>query len=60
MTSSARPAGAATVSGASGFGQGIVVLDRVHRFGGDIAALATAIRRGDADAVLARLRAGGT
>ncbi|HET9102601.1 MAG TPA: exodeoxyribonuclease V subunit alpha [Solirubrobacteraceae bacterium] len=46
-------------STASGFGQGIVVLDRVHRFGGDIAALATAIRRGDADAVLERLRAGG-
>jgi len=31
---------------------GIVVLDRVHRFGGAIARLAEAIRRGDADAVL--------
>jgi exodeoxyribonuclease V alpha subunit len=33
-------------------GDGIVVLDRVHRFGGGIAELASAIRRGDADAVL--------
>ncbi len=31
-------------------GDGIVVLDRVHRFGGGIAAFAEAIRRGDADA----------
>ena len=31
---------------------GIVVLDRVHRFGGAIAAVAEAIRRGDADAVV--------
>jgi len=33
-------------------GDGIVVLDRVHRFGGGIANLAAAIRRGDADATL--------
>ncbi len=33
-------------------GDGIVVLDRVHRYGGGIARLAEAIRRGDADAVL--------
>jgi exodeoxyribonuclease V alpha subunit len=33
-------------------GDGIVVLDRVHRFGGGIAQLASAIRRGDGDAVL--------
>ncbi len=33
-------------------GDGIVVLDRVHRFGGGIARLAVAIRRGDAGAVL--------
>jgi exodeoxyribonuclease V alpha subunit len=33
-------------------GDGIVVLDRVHRFGGGIAKLASAIRRGDVDAVL--------
>ncbi len=34
---------------------GIVVLDRVHRFGGGIARLAEAIRRGDADEVIAVL-----
>ncbi len=39
------PAGVAT-------GDGIVVLRRVHRFGGGIAALAEAVRRGDADATL--------
>jgi exodeoxyribonuclease V alpha subunit len=33
-------------------GDGIVVLDRVHRFGGGIAQLASGVRRGDADAVL--------
>ena len=33
-------------------GDGIVVLDRVHRYGGGIAALAEAVRRGDADAVV--------
>jgi exodeoxyribonuclease V alpha subunit len=33
-------------------GDGIVVLDRVHRFGGGIAALAEAIRRGDVDGAL--------
>ncbi len=37
----------------------IVVLDQVHRFGGGIARLATAIRAGDADAVIELLRAGG-
>jgi exodeoxyribonuclease V alpha subunit len=36
----------------------IVVLDRVHRFGGGIARLATAIRAGDGDAVMELLRAG--
>lgn len=39
------PAGASVADG-------IVVLDRVHRFGGGIARLAEAIRRGDADAVI--------
>jgi exodeoxyribonuclease V alpha subunit len=34
---------------------GIVVLDRVHRFGGAIARVAEAVRRGDADAVLEAL-----
>jgi exodeoxyribonuclease V alpha subunit len=36
----------------------IVVLDRVHRFGGGIAQLANAIRAGDGDAVMELLRAG--
>jgi exodeoxyribonuclease V alpha subunit len=45
------PAGAAVADG-------IVVLDRVHRFGGAIATLAEATRRGDADAVIATLAAG--
>ena len=36
-------------------GKGIVVLDRVHRFGGGIALLADAIRRGDPDGVMAVL-----
>jgi exodeoxyribonuclease V alpha subunit len=38
-------------------GDGIVALDRVHRFGGGIAHLASAVRRGDLEAVLALLRA---
>lgn len=37
-------------------GDGIVALDRVHRFGGGIARLAEAIRRGDADAALEALQ----
>jgi exodeoxyribonuclease V alpha subunit len=36
----------------SAVGDGIVVLDRVHRYGGGIAELAEAIRRGDEDAVM--------
>ncbi|HEX6381358.1 MAG TPA: exodeoxyribonuclease V subunit alpha, partial [Acidimicrobiia bacterium] len=39
-------------------GDGIVVLQRVHRFGGGIATLADAVRRGDADATIAALSAG--
>jgi len=35
--------------------EGIVVLDRVHRFGGAIADVASAIRRGDDDAVVEAL-----
>jgi exodeoxyribonuclease V alpha subunit len=42
----------------TGFGAGIVVLERVHRFGEGIAAVAEAIRRGDGDAVLEALRTG--
>jgi exodeoxyribonuclease V alpha subunit len=38
--------------GGTGFGDGIVVLDRIHRFGGGIAGLAEAIRRGDGDGVI--------
>src|SRR5439155_9730832 len=38
-------------------GDGIVVLERVHRFGEGIAAVADAIRRGDADAVIETLAA---
>jgi exodeoxyribonuclease V alpha subunit len=37
-------------------GDGIVVLDRVHRFGEGIAKLAQAVRRGDADAAMDILR----
>ena len=39
-------------------GDGIVVLDRVHRYGSAIATLAEAIRRGDADATVDALRGG--
>ncbi|MEA2156782.1 MAG: exodeoxyribonuclease alpha subunit [Solirubrobacteraceae bacterium] len=55
------PAGGGDLgAGASGstIGDGIVVLDRVHRFGGGIARLAEAIRHGDADAVMEVLAAG--
>jgi exodeoxyribonuclease V alpha subunit len=38
-------------------GDGIVVLDRVHRYGEGIATVASAIRRGDADAVIETLAA---
>jgi exodeoxyribonuclease V alpha subunit len=39
--------------------ESIVVLTRVHRFGGAIATLADAVRRGDPDATLAALERGG-
>jgi exodeoxyribonuclease V alpha subunit len=45
--------------GAAGVGDGIVVLRRVHRFGGSIAALADAIQRGDAGAAVSVLASGG-
>ena len=38
-----------------GVGEGIVVLDRVHRYGGGIAALADAIRAGDPDRAVSAL-----
>ena len=44
--------GAADPPSGAAVGDGIVVLDRVHRFGGGIAALAAAVREGDADRVL--------
>jgi exodeoxyribonuclease V alpha subunit len=44
--------------GAAAGRAGIVVLQRVHRFGRGIAGVAEAIRRGDADATVAALRAG--
>jgi exodeoxyribonuclease V alpha subunit len=47
--------GAARPGEASGLEQGIVVLDRGHRFGSGIARLAEAIRRGEPEAVLALL-----
>jgi exodeoxyribonuclease V alpha subunit len=40
-----------------GFGAGIVMLERVHRFGEGIAAVADAIRRGDGDGTVSALRA---
>jgi exodeoxyribonuclease V alpha subunit len=43
--------------GSAAVGDGIVVLDRVHRYGEGIAEVADAIRRGDADAALAALAA---
>ncbi len=49
--------GASLTAGAQdGFGDGIVVLERVHRFGGAIAELATAIRHGDQDLVVELLK----
>ena len=48
------PAGTEPPPGPS-IGDGIVVLDRVHRFGGAIAVLADAIRRGEPDGVMAVL-----
>jgi exodeoxyribonuclease V alpha subunit len=47
------------IVGAGAADDSIVVLDRVHRFGGGIAQLAGAIRAGDGDAVMEILRAPG-
>ncbi len=38
-----------------GIGPGVVVLDRVHRYGGGIARVAEAVRRGDGDGVVRAL-----
>lgn len=53
-----RPVVTGAPGPAGGVGDGIVVLDRTHRFGGAIAELATAIRSADGDAVVDVLRAG--
>jgi exodeoxyribonuclease V alpha subunit len=50
--------GSADGPGPEADSESIVVLDRGHRFGGAIASLAAAIRAGDADQVIALLRAG--
>ena len=47
-----EPVAAAEPPPGASAGDGIVVLDRVHRFGGGIAALANAVRGGDPGAVL--------
>ena len=52
-TSSARPMRAPEATSR----MGIVVLDRVHRYGGAIARVAEAVRSGDGDATIAALRA---
>jgi exodeoxyribonuclease V alpha subunit len=45
------------VAGGHDVGDAIVVLRRVHRYGGGIADLAAAVRKGDGDATVAALRA---
>jgi len=56
-------AGSATTEaapgGAAGIADSVIVLNRVHRFGGGIAEVADAVRRGDADHTVAALRASG-
>ncbi|MGA9857365.1 MAG: exodeoxyribonuclease V subunit alpha, partial [Solirubrobacteraceae bacterium] len=54
----ADEAGGVAVARAGGAGVPIVILNRVHRFGGEIAALAEAIRAGDGDRTIELLRAG--
>jgi exodeoxyribonuclease V alpha subunit len=49
------PAGA-TAAGRGRLADGIVVLERVHRYGGEIARFAEAIRTGDADVAMEALR----
>ena len=53
-----RQPSAADPPGDAAIGDGIVVLDRVHRYGEGIAEVADAIRRGDADAAIDALAAG--
>jgi exodeoxyribonuclease V alpha subunit len=56
-TATGRDVAAAEPPSGASIGDGIVVLDRVYRFGGGIAAVAEAVRRGDADAVMEALTA---
>jgi exodeoxyribonuclease V alpha subunit len=51
-----QPVPATDPPGATAIGDGIVVLRRVHRYGGEIAALAEAVQRGDEDSTMALLR----
>ena len=50
-------AGDVVSAGGSAIARSIVTLERVHRYGGGIARVADAVRRGDPDAVVAALRA---
>lgn len=60
-TGQAVPGGSRGLGDTAGaIGDGIVVLQTVHRFGGAIAELADAIRRGEADAVMEVLARQGT
>jgi exodeoxyribonuclease V alpha subunit len=52
-----REVDAAEPPAGTGVADGIVVLERVHRYGGAIAGVAEAIRRGDGDALVEALRA---
>jgi exodeoxyribonuclease V alpha subunit len=55
-------AGPATTDGiraAAAIADSVIVLDRVHRFGEGVAAVADAVRRGDADGTVAALGASG-
>ena len=49
---------AGTSATGTAISESIVVLERVHRFGGAIAELAAAVQRGDSDAVVDVLRGG--
>lgn len=53
------PVGAGVCPAGVAVGDGVVVLRTVHRYGGGIASAAESIQRGDTDAVLATLAAGG-
>lgn len=58
VTGGEVPADQPPTGAGAGMGGAIVVLRHVHRFGGGIAVLADAVRRGDADAAVALLGAG--